>query len=524
MGGAIGLVAGEVVIGLLRGGLLGRALSWAVLGLGIGLGQGLADRSRERLIYGLIGGGLGGFVGGFLFEWLRVALGDRADVSQAVGIVILGAGLGLVPGPGRAGVAPRVGPGAERPPGGTHLSAGSSPAAGWGSTSAPRSASSATRQSPAATPRSRRRRADTSCTTWQASRRPRLMERRSPIDTRLKMETASSLATPFLCFANVESMEIMRIPRFYIIQYLTFTAVAALVFAIAVGKPSENMALALGLLFLAGLSPALLPLLPNSVESVLLNLPGKPDEQITALEGVLSRRAIFRPGPQRSARLKLMRLYVDQERFAAAISLGRTILAQFRMPYSLESELRLEMSTCLKNLGRDHEAKDELQWAFDLVARTRTDAQGWFMRGKLLDASHRYAEAIDAYEKALSRPLFERKAIHAEACRRLVQTCVKAGRPQQAIDWSERLLQREASRSTRYFLHLLTGQAYASLGKIDEERHHKGRAYALALEVNDATRIEESLAALGELKTPQSPHGTSKGVERHDQILTRHSL
>jgi hypothetical protein len=95
LGGAIGLVAGEVVIGLLRGGLLGRALSWSVLGLGIGLGQGLADRSRERLLYGLIGGGLGGFIGGFLFEWLRVALADRLDMSQAVGIVILGAGLGL---------------------------------------------------------------------------------------------------------------------------------------------------------------------------------------------------------------------------------------------------------------------------------------------------------------------------------------------------------------------------------------------------------------------------------------------
>jgi hypothetical protein len=95
LGGAIGLVAGEVVIGLFRGGLSGRAVSWAVLGVGIGLGQGLADRSRERLIYGLIGGGLGGLIGGFLFEWLRVRMGDRTDVSQAVGIVILGSGLGL---------------------------------------------------------------------------------------------------------------------------------------------------------------------------------------------------------------------------------------------------------------------------------------------------------------------------------------------------------------------------------------------------------------------------------------------
>ena len=78
LGGAIGLVAGEVVIGLFRGGLLGRALSWAVLGLGIGLGQGLADRSRERLVYGLIGGGLGG-----LRRRLLVRVAARRDGRTA---------------------------------------------------------------------------------------------------------------------------------------------------------------------------------------------------------------------------------------------------------------------------------------------------------------------------------------------------------------------------------------------------------------------------------------------------------
>jgi hypothetical protein len=95
LGGALGLVLGELVIGLFRGGLLGRACSWSVLGLGIGLGQGLAERSRQRLIFGLIGGGLGGFVGGCCFEQLRIALGNRYDLGQALGIVILGGGLGL---------------------------------------------------------------------------------------------------------------------------------------------------------------------------------------------------------------------------------------------------------------------------------------------------------------------------------------------------------------------------------------------------------------------------------------------
>jgi hypothetical protein len=94
-GGALGLVLGERVIALFQGGLLGRACSWAVLGLGIGLGQGLADRSRQRLVFGIIGGTLGGFVGGYSFEALRVAAGNRYDLSQALGIVILGGGLGL---------------------------------------------------------------------------------------------------------------------------------------------------------------------------------------------------------------------------------------------------------------------------------------------------------------------------------------------------------------------------------------------------------------------------------------------
>ncbi len=94
-GGMLGLILGEIVLGGLQGGPVGRAISWAILGLGIGVSQGIAYRSRQRLIYGLIGGGLGGLVGGFLFEILRENLGNRYDLSQALGVVILGAGLGL---------------------------------------------------------------------------------------------------------------------------------------------------------------------------------------------------------------------------------------------------------------------------------------------------------------------------------------------------------------------------------------------------------------------------------------------
>ena len=96
LGGAIGLVLGEMAIGLFQGGLLGRAVSWSILGISIGISQGLADRARQRLVFGLIGGGLGGLIGGYLFEWLRGAFGNHYTMSQGIGIVILGAGLGLL--------------------------------------------------------------------------------------------------------------------------------------------------------------------------------------------------------------------------------------------------------------------------------------------------------------------------------------------------------------------------------------------------------------------------------------------
>jgi len=95
IGGAAGLVLGEFVIGWFRGGLIGRAVSWAVLGLAIGISQGLAERSTQRLAYGVLGGTIGGAVGGFLFEALRLLFGNRYDLSQSLGIVILGAGLGI---------------------------------------------------------------------------------------------------------------------------------------------------------------------------------------------------------------------------------------------------------------------------------------------------------------------------------------------------------------------------------------------------------------------------------------------
>ncbi len=110
LGGALGMLSGEVINGLLvsgvgadrgnvlklLGGMMARGLGWMFLGLAVGVSEGLAARSLGKFSYGAIGGCLGGFLGGCLFFLLyRAGTGsDGAALWGAMGLVILGASIG----------------------------------------------------------------------------------------------------------------------------------------------------------------------------------------------------------------------------------------------------------------------------------------------------------------------------------------------------------------------------------------------------------------------------------------------
>lgn len=76
-----------------------RALGWGILGAGIGLSIGLIKPEKMRIINCSLGGLAGGFVGGFLFNFISssVSLGedDTGILSRLVGIIIMGALIGL---------------------------------------------------------------------------------------------------------------------------------------------------------------------------------------------------------------------------------------------------------------------------------------------------------------------------------------------------------------------------------------------------------------------------------------------
>lgn len=76
-----------------------RALGWGILGAGIGLSIGLIKPEKMRIINCSLGGLAGGFIGGFIFNFLANSLStgetDTGMIPRLVGIIIMGALIGL---------------------------------------------------------------------------------------------------------------------------------------------------------------------------------------------------------------------------------------------------------------------------------------------------------------------------------------------------------------------------------------------------------------------------------------------
>jgi hypothetical protein len=97
IGGAIGLLAGEVLYQITGGSVLMRIVGWATFGVSIGLADGALALSFRRALYAGIGGLLGGALGGGAFSLVARFL-DLPNTSRSLGFCLLGAFIGLLVG------------------------------------------------------------------------------------------------------------------------------------------------------------------------------------------------------------------------------------------------------------------------------------------------------------------------------------------------------------------------------------------------------------------------------------------
>jgi len=100
--GMVGLILGEVIHSLSGGGLIFRALGWAIFGALLGINEGVSRRMVTKMAFGAYGGFLGGLMGGSTYEWLfgicRIILPRQLSqaVGGAIGLVILGLFVGAM--------------------------------------------------------------------------------------------------------------------------------------------------------------------------------------------------------------------------------------------------------------------------------------------------------------------------------------------------------------------------------------------------------------------------------------------
>jgi hypothetical protein len=77
--------------------MMGRAAAWAAAAIPAGLGQGVALREKKIMLNGIVGGVMGGLLGGLLFDPIALLFknAEKASVSRAVGLTIIGLSVGL---------------------------------------------------------------------------------------------------------------------------------------------------------------------------------------------------------------------------------------------------------------------------------------------------------------------------------------------------------------------------------------------------------------------------------------------
>ncbi len=92
LGGAIGLPVAEMLFQFIGGGILGRAIGWAVFGLLIGTGFSITSGSEAWKP--ALGGGIGGLLGGVILESVFNFFPDPL-YGKAIGLTLLGASIGI---------------------------------------------------------------------------------------------------------------------------------------------------------------------------------------------------------------------------------------------------------------------------------------------------------------------------------------------------------------------------------------------------------------------------------------------
>ena len=160
-----------------------------------------------------------------------------------------------------------------------------------------------------------------------------------------------------------------------------------------------------------------------------------------------------------------------------------------------ESAVRQHLADTIEALGRHEEAAAERERAAEALRDTRETVLGLESEGKLLDRQHRYAEAVELYEKALELAPPDQKAVRTSILMHLTLSSFNAGRPADTVRWAEAAIAMAPDGPLSHGARRMAAVGCSNLGRLDAAERHVRDAIERA--PSDDQRAE-SLALLGD--------------------------
>jgi tetratricopeptide (TPR) repeat protein len=227
------------------------------------------------------------------------------------------------------------------------------------------------------------------------------------------------------------------------------------------------------------------------------------------LERVVATPSLLGSVQKLAVRGALVGIYLPQGRHAEAAEHCRAELASLMSVTNrrrgadfpaLEADIRRRLADCLDALGQTDEAEEERRRAEACVDRAPDDPLRHLTRGTLLEREHRYAEACDAFEKALSFTPASNRPVRIECMVHLLLACFNAGRPVECLRWANEAIAEGADGRHLRAAHRMAGVACGNLGRLEDSEEHCRLAYDVAAAEGATAEMAEILASLADIQ------------------------
>jgi len=209
----------------------------------------------------------------------------------------------------------------------------------------------------------------------------------------------------------------------------------------------------------------------------------------------------------------------QEKRYAEAESRFQQLLTQ-RLPPSIEADTRRRLADTLDVLGKSEEAALERERAGTVAMNTKHNPMALATQGDLLKRQHRYNEACELFQRALSMMPPVASPGRAQIMAKLAMAHHEAGRSSETLKWAKTSLVNNPNQDIRILMEKMAGIASADQGDLESAEIHYLRALELAEAAAKPDKVASVLALLANVQAKHGQYEAAIPAARRSWELT----